>query len=243
MEVTLITGTGEEHLLTGSEYTSRVLAPMGALVSLTGQVERSDLAVPSRSGVVPGKRRYKPIDTSIEFLLVADTHEEMEQLYWSFRRAWLKTVAARDASPCVFRIEGARGTYFVDAVLGGTLPGVDVEPGSRSSMQLEVPVFNSRGLARSTMFLEEGTVTVTNTGDGVIYPKIRRNGAAGSIVYPSGASSHLGLDKPDVIDTDPMVLRIDEVFPEGVEPGDQASWRLPPGMQLEWAQLVADPWG
>lgn len=243
MEVTLVTGTGEEYLLTGSVHTSKVLAPVGALVSLTGEAERSDLAVPARSGVVPGKRRFKSVDTTIEFLLVAESHEEMERLYWSFRRAWLKTVAARDAAPCVFRIEGARGTFFVDAVLGGVLPGVDVEPSRRLSMQLEVPVFNSRGLARSVAFLEGGSVTVTNTGDGVIYPKIRRNGRTGTLTYPSGATSYLTGSMPEVIDTDPMVLREDEVYPEGVERGDSASWSLPSGMQLEWCQLVADPWG
>ncbi|OFN33609.1 hypothetical protein [Corynebacterium sp. HMSC072A04] len=244
MEVTLVTGTGEEYLLTGSERTSRVLAPEGALVSLTGEAERSDLAVPARSGVVPGKRRFKPVDTTIEFLLVAESHEEMERLYWSFRRAWLKTVAAKDPAPCVFRIDGARGTFFVDAVLGGVLPGVDVEPARRLSMRLEVPVFNARGLARSAAFVQSGTVTVTNTGDGVIYPKIRRNGTYGYIVSPSGARFHAGTKMPDVIDTDPMVLREDGIPPEGVEPGETATWELPGSrIELEWCQLVADPWG
>lgn len=239
LKVTLTSAIGKKYLLTGTRQSSPVVCPEEALVGLVADEDRTDVAVPGNAGVIPGMRRYGAIQTDLPFMLNADTGEEMEALYREFRQGWSRS------KPCVMQVEADRpgGPYFLDLVLDRHLGGVPVDMSRRTSAVVTVPVFNAGGMFRSALKTGTGRVTVTNSGDVPVYPKIRNLGAGGVITTPSGARFTLPKSTTaTVVDTDPRRLRLPGAFPESVPPGKSGTWVLPAGASLEWTLLVVDPW-
>lgn len=240
LKVELMMATGETYLLSGTEAQSPVLAPEAALVELIGKAVRTDLAVPARSGVLPGRRRFQELKATLEFYLHADTGEQMGQVYRVFRQGWSMD------EPCTLAVtaDHSGGTFYLDLWLDQPISGVSVDMRRRTSTVLPVQVFSPRGLFRSEEFTGQGLVTVTNWGDTVTYPKIRNIGPGGIVTSPSGATWTLpqSTAAETTLDLDPMELRQPGVFPEGVEPGDTQTWSLPQGATLVWSIFIADPW-
>lgn len=239
LKVTLLSATGREYFLSGSKRTSSVLSPVEALAGLSGTASRSDMQVPGRSGVIPGRRRFEPIQATLEFYLHAESGEEMEGVYREFRRGWSSTV------PSTVRIDADHpmGAFHVSLWLNQPLAGVPVDMRRRTSATVMVDVFNPTGLFRSSPFSGAGEVTVLNSGVEILYPKISYTGAGGEVVSPSGAVFALPpVVGRTVIDLDPQSLRLDGVFPEGVSPGESGMWILPEDALLIWEVQVADPW-
>lgn len=239
LSIKLHTTKGKTYLLSGTQSQSPVLAPEGALAGLVGVIARSDMSVPGRSGVVPGRRRFSAIQQEVEFFLHADDGESMERVYQEFRLGWSMD------TPCQFEVDpgNAVGPFFLDAILDRPLPGVSVDARARTSVTLSVDVFAPVGLWRSAPLSGTGNVTLTNNGDEVIYPTIAYSGAGGQVTAPSGARFTLPrVKKRVVVDLDPQSLRLDGAFPEGIEPGATGVWKLPAGAVLQWSELVADPW-
>lgn len=239
LEVTLTSAIGKTYLLTGSTRTSPVLAPVEALTPLSGTVSRSDLAVPGRSGVIPGRARFEPIQADVEFYLHADTGEQMERVYREFRQGWSKSI------PSTLRVNADHplGAFFLDLWLGQPLAGVPVDMRRRTQATVVASVFSPKGLFRSAPLSGEGEVTVSNMGDEIIYPRVGYEGEGGEVVSPSGARFTLPpVAEYTVIDLDPRRLRLDGAFPEGVPAGESGTWILPEGATLLWHVEVADPW-
>lgn len=239
LKVTLTSAIGKKYLLTGTQQSSPVVCPEEALVVLVAEESRTDVAVPGAFGVLAGQARYGAIQAELPFMLNADTGEKMETLYREFRQGWSRS------KPCVMQVEADRpgGPYFLDLVLDRHLGGVPVDMSRRTSTVVTVPVFNAEGMFRSALKTGTKTVTVTNSGDVPIYPKIRNLGAGGPVTTPSGARFTLPkATTATVFDTDPRRLRLPGAFPESVPPGKSGTWVLPTGASLEWTQLVVDPW-
>lgn len=239
LKVELTNTNGQTYLLTGTETQSPVLSPEAALTEFIGKVQRTDLARPARAGVVRGRRRYGAMAETLEFYLHANDGESMEEVYKGFRQGW-----SMDA-PSVMAVtaDHERGTFYLDLWLEQHIPGVTVDMRRRTSTVLPVQVFNPDGLFRSELFTGTGLVTVTNWGDTVLYPKIRHSGSGGQVTNPSGATWILPpVQTETVTSLDPEELRVVGIFPEGVEPGESQSWKLPSGASLEWSVPVADPW-
>ncbi len=233
LRVELISSTGKTYLLTGTESQSPVLSEEGALVELRGQVSHSDLARPGRPGVIAGRRNYGPIEVEIPFYLHADTGEELERVYREFRQGW------RGVSTFKVEADHPLSPLFLD-VTAGVLPGVSVDARRRTMVPLSVPVFSAEGLFRTSVQYGTGTVTVTNSGDVAVFPKIVAT-AGGKVTCPSGASFSLPAGA-STVDMSPEGLMLEGAFPEGVEPGQSGTWVLPAGARLEWVLQVADPW-
>lgn len=243
LKVTLISVTGREYLLTGSQVSSPVLAPLGALESLVGKSTRTDSSVPGRAGVIAGVPRYGAIEEEVGFFLHADDGELMEALYREFRQGW--QMWSPGAKPSVLKVEADRsgGPYFLDVWLGKRLPGVQVDMRTQTSAVLPVTLFSPVGLYRSEVRTGGGAVRIVNDGDAPIYPVLRWSGAGGVVTAPSGARFTLpasGVEQ--TIDSDPRLLRADGVFPEAVPAGGEGTWIVPAGVRVEWSVLVADPW-
>lgn len=239
LKVTLTSATGKHYLLTGIERTSPVLSPIEALTNLSGKSSRSDVAVPARSGVIPGRRRFEPIQTELEFYLHADDGAEMEALYKEFRQGWSDSVAS------LLRVEADHplGAFTLPLLRDQPLPGVPVDMSTRTSATVMVAVFDALGLFRSEPLSGTGTVTVTNPGDEVVYPWVTYQGAGGPVTTPSGAEFTLPPSVDEVtLQLDPRTLRLDGAFAEGIEPEATGTWVLPAGVRLGWHILVADPW-
>ena len=128
---------------------------------------------------------------------------------------------------------------FLD-VTTGVLPGVSVDARRRTMVALSVPVFSAEGLFRTSAQYGTGTVTVTNSGDVTVFPKIVAT-AGGKVTCPSGASFSLPTGS-STVDMSPEGLMLEGAFPEGVEPGKSGTWVVPAGARLEWVLQVADPW-
>lgn len=239
LEVTLRGVTGTEWLLTGSEQSSAVLAPEEALVSLVGQASWSDVSIPGRAGVIPGRMTFGAIEAEVPFYLHADNGEEMEKLYRDFRRAW------SPAQPTQIEVlaDHPLGALTFDAFLRSPIRGTPVDMRRRTSATVPVSVFVPSGLARSRALTSTGVVTVTNVGDVAVYPKIVYSGEGGEVTGPSGATFMLPpAAHSETVDLDPAKLRVAGAFPEGVPPGQTGQWRLPEGAKAVWEVLVADPW-
>lgn len=241
LKVELISATGKSYLLSGySQGSSPVFSPEGSLRELVANVSRSDMARPGRPGVIPGRRKYSAIETTLDFYLHADDGEQMEQLYEEFRTGWSSSV------PSMLRIEADHpvGVCLLDLYRGSEIPAPSVDAKRRTQLLVQIPVVAPLGLARTQSYREEGTVTVTNAGDVLIYPKIIYTGAGGEVTSPSGAKFVLPpVQTLTVVDLDPQQLRLDGVFPEGVAIGKTETWVLPPAVMLEWELLIANPWG
>lgn len=240
--VFLTTPLGDRFELTGTPAVSPVLSPYGALVELRAAVSRSDLPVPSRGGVLPGRASYGAMKADLDFYLQCDTGAELEFWYARLRRGWR---SATVADPCVLEIVGDHPLcpLYVDVVVDGVLPGVPVDMSKRTAESLSVPVVCPAGLARTGVLTGMGAVDVTNSGVVPVWPTIRYQGAGGVVTAPSGASFSLpASDDVVIVDTDPMVLRAPAVLPECVPPGESGRWVLPEGARLEWVLRVDDPW-
>lgn len=236
LKVGITTAIGVSYDLTGTQATSPVLAPEDALVELRAVPSRSDVAVPGRPGVLMGRRNYGPIAQDFTFFLHADDGEQMERVYREFRQGWSPTV------PVVWAITADHplGTFYLDTVLGAELPGVGVDMRRRTSATVTVPVFSRVGLFRSAVHRGRGIVTIRNSGDATVYPRIHHNGS-GEVVCPSGARFTLPA-AAGVVDMDPERLKLAGAFPEGVPPGMTGVWRVPDGASLDWEYRVANPW-
>lgn len=239
LKVELRSANGKTYLLTGVQSQSPVLAPEEQLVGLVGQVQRTDVAVPGRPGVLPGRPRFGAIQAEVSFFLHADSGVEMEQVYKTFRQGWSMT------APSHFAVWADRpgGPWLLPVVLDKPLPGVGVDARARTSLTVPVSVFNKTGLFESELKTGTNTVTVTNSGHVDVYPKIRYSGAGGVVTSVSGARFTIpAVQAETVVDLDPMRCKLDGAFTEGVPPGANGTWLLPSGAALEWRLLVADPW-
>lgn len=240
LEATLLGVNGQEYLLTGSPRTSPVLSPEGALEVLASRSTRTDLAVPGRSGVVPGQRRFGAIEAELSFYLHdMDGTLDLAEVYKDFRQAW----SLDNPAQVTINADHPLGDFVTTLWLSQSIPGVPVDMGKRSSTTVRVSVFDPVGLFRSSPMSGTGTVIVTNPGDGIIYPKIAYSGLGGEVISPSGARFTLPpVGELTVIDLDPQYLRLDGVFPEGVPPKRSGTWVLPAGVTASWEILAADPW-
>lgn len=242
LNVVLITALGDEWRLTGTDRESEVLAPYGMLEELKANASRSDIAVPGGAGVLPGARRFGPIQAELEFYLKAREGRDLEDVYRRLRQGW---AAATWSNPCVLSIESDNplSPLTFELVVDGALPGVPVDMRRRSAEVLSVPVVCADGVAKSSLMTGTNTVTVTNHGDVPVWPIIRYEGAGGVVTTPSSATFTLpAMESEAIVDLNPMNLRLDGAFPESVSPGGQGVWKLPAGAQLEWSIGVADPW-
>lgn len=235
LRVELWSATGENWLLSGSQVSSAVLAPEGALAGLVGAPTREDLAVPARAGVIPGRRQWGAIVAEVPFFLHADDGDELEDVYRRFRRGW----SLSRPSTVMVAADHPAGRFMLDVVLERPIAGVGVDARRRTSVEVTVPMVATSGLWRSMPFSASGEIRVLNSGDDWVFPTVRARAGGGRVVCPSGASFEV--DRGDVVDLDPARLRVAGVFPEGVPPGSEASWQVPDGVALEWEIRVADP--
>lgn len=237
VHVELLSARQDVWDLTGHVSTSPVLLPEGALESLVGVVSRW-------SGVLPG---VSDVSVDVPFFLhdmrgERDLVDVVHRFWagWNVFRPWQQTV------PCRLSVRGAHplGDCHLDLWLERPLPGWQVVPRMRDSLTVNAAVVAPYGLFRTSTVTGTGSVEVENSGDAMVFPRVRWRGAGGTVVGPSGASFALpASDSERVVDLSPRRLRLDGALPEGVPVGGSGTWRLPEGASLEWELYVASPYG
>lgn len=231
---------GDSWDLLGSPLTSQVMAPLGALQTLVGNVIRNDVARPGGVGVIPGQTKFGALQTTVDFFLQSD---DLAVTDMKFRKAF--SLWEESAAPVVIEVDAghAMGKFYWDLWLAQPLPVWSVRPDRVDSETITAQLFNPFGLARSVPMTGEGIVTVTNSGDVITYPDFVYSGSGGVVETPSGAVFTLpDVSELTVIKTDPKNLKLDGAFPEGVPAQSMGEWTLPPGVKAVWEIRVADPW-
>ncbi|WP_257160410.1 hypothetical protein [Corynebacterium cystitidis] len=126
-------------------------------------------------------------------------------------------------------------------------------------LNVRVPLVGDAGVWLKPAISGDGVVTVTNTGDVHLWPRIVWSGPGGRVELPSGAvftlpavegQRALSLSRAEsmrVVDADGV--RDDEawaavraVTPEGVPVGATRQFRVPDGARLVYQEGVLDPW-
>lgn len=132
------------------------------------------------------------------------------------------------------------------------------QPDESGFQKLSMPVVFDEG-CWSYAETGEGDVTITNTGDSVVVPRVVWSGAGGIVVAPSGATFVLPPVKTEhVLVVDPaesyvvtaggVVDRAVWVAVRGharggpVPVGGSARWIVPGGARLDWKVGVINPW-
>lgn len=236
MRVELLSARQDVWDLTGHVSTSPVLLPEGALESLVGVASSSFTFLPGAA--VSADVPFFLHDMRGERDLVDVVHSFWAG--WNVFRPWHPTV------PCRFSVKDAHplGDCHLDLWLERPLPGWQVVPHRRDSLTVNASVVAPHGLFRTSTVTGSGSVEVENSGDAMVFPRIRYRGAGGAVVGPSGASFALPTSNDErVVDLSPRRLRLDGALPEGVPVGGSGTWRLPEGASLEWELHVASPYG
>lgn len=137
---------------------------------------------------------------------------------------------------------------------------VMARPNMRSGAFRGVFRFSSKGgVWRARRHDNANNVTVTNSGDVMVWPKILWKGAGGKITAPSGASFNLPEAKEwRMLNLDPATScevtdlrgildpslwkKLWGVFGEGVPVSESRMYQLPAGAELTWELGFFNPW-
>lgn len=247
MRVELMSARHDVWDLTGHVSTSPVLLPEGGLESLVGAVSRSTEGLPGGVGSSLGAPRFGAVTSDVPFFLHDMRGErDLVDVVHSFWRGWNAFRPWPQPTPCRLSVRGAHplGDCHLNLWLDRPLPGWQVVPTRRDSLTVSAGVVAPAGLFHVDTVRGSGSVTVENSGDAIVFPRIRWSGAGGSVTGPSGASFSLPSSQNErVVDLSPRRLRLDGALPEGVPVGGSGTWRLPDGASLEWELQVASPYG
>lgn len=194
--------------------------------------------------------------------LVLDTRhgQSIEELESELRRGFLPDqegtlLVERDRRP------RARAKVYLDGFLQ---PPREVPEGAVDA-EYSVPLVSYRGLWTQDTLHGSGSVTVTNTGDTFLWPKIRWRGGSRRLTLPSGLVVTLpsgSLSTWNSLSLDPFTshevtnLATGEIDPvasdtaghallgEGVPVGASRTYATSSTifMGLEWAPQIRDPW-
>lgn len=247
VRVELLSARQDVWDLTGHVSSSPVLLPEGALESLVGVVSRSSEVLPGGVGLSLGAPGFGAISVDVPFFLHDMRGErDLVDVVHSFWSGWNVFRPWPQPTPCRLSVRGAHplGDCHLDLWLERPLPGWQVVPRMRDSLTVNAAVVAPHGLFRTSTVTGTGSVEVENSGDAMVFPRIRWRDAGGEVVGPSGASFVLpASDGERVVDLSPRRLRLDGALPEGVPVGGSGTWRLPDGASLEWELSVASPYG
>ena len=247
LRVQLISARQDTWDLTGHVSESHVLASRDQLENLVANVSRSSESIPGGAGVFAGNMQFGEIVAELQFL-VHDVRgkSNIADEVMRFRKGWnlFRNNPRPLPSQLVFDVGNPLGHIYLDVWLDRPLLGVPAMPPQRKSALITAPIFAPQGLFRTSTLRGQGSVEVHNSGDALVFPRVRWRGAGGTVTGPSGAGFELPASNDErVVDLSPRRLRLDGALPEGVPVGGSGTWRLPEGASLEWELQVASPYG
>lgn len=236
-----------------------VTAEEDAFLEMVGDAEDYAVSSYGASGHFVSGVVIAPFSGSIPVRIqaIGDTGGGIAREVFAWRRAWSRHPHE------LTRVDIS--TPFGDVFsawmrLGAVMPAPPEDPRGLSNWGFETNVICDKGLWFSAERAETGIVTVTNSGDSVIHPKIRWHGPGGKLTLPSGISFTLPpTGEPRTLDMDPMQsmsVRADDGtmdvelwermlaqgWPESVPVGTSRTFQVPASAKLIWRTPVLDPW-
>lgn len=210
--------------------------------------------------VASADSQFLPITGTLQCTVSAEFCDgSVEKVWREFREDWESTSPENPGS-FVLNREGGLGELILPVRLsGGALPGVGSNPAELDEIPVAVSVVADKG---QWLFRDYGTgiVTVTNSGNGFIRPKIRWVGAGGVVELPSGATFTLPpvseprtisldytrsfevLDDGGVLDDALWRELRGEVIGEGIPQKESHTYTLPEDAVLLWDLAFLNPW-
>lgn len=235
----------------------------GALESaFMGSFQESSSTAVGRAGQTVSSQdsQFSPISDTLQ-CVVSEAYcggRSVEEVWREFRDDWESTTPEKPGWLVLGRPDG-EGAFHLPARLGGKLPGALINPSEMDEIPVSIPVIADQGQWLLPLS-DDGVVTVTNGGKGLIYPKIWWQGAGGVVTLPSGvkitlppvtqprilnldyASSFEVLDNEGVIDDALWRSMRGSIVGEGVPIGSSRTYALPSGAMLHWSLIYLNPW-
>lgn len=227
----------------------------GGISGLIGEADDVAITAPGVSGQVLDSQQIPPMRGTIRFAVrgdgMASADDTWARLRQTFHHSRYGTMVLSETS---------FGPLSAKLRRSGAIPPPAVDPASEDViLDVDVPVISDEGCWWTQPISDTGFVTVTNSGDVLVWPEIVWEGDGGQVTMPSGATftlpsanslrrlfldpfeSNAVLDADGNIDTE-MWTAVRGLPAEGVPPGKSRDYALPEGAHLEWALGVLDPW-
>lgn len=164
-------------------------------------------------------------------------------------------------APAVLRVSSKlRGPRFGALRLAAEIESPACEPAEVSELNVDVSVVIDDGAWWSNWVHGNNNVTVTNSGDVPVSPKIRWKGSGGKVTLPSGATFTLpavsqprnlllGIDQSlavfddqEVLDRETWLKVRGQALPEDIPPGASRVFSVPEGADLLWRLGFLSMW-
>lgn len=242
--------------LTGSNGTGFSLKAGG----VEGLVGRSDVVSSSSEGL-PGRlvtsHNVLPMDGSLEGILFPSEGFSLGETFRRWRADWDREEYGQ------LIVGSPTGQWSAWVRLSGD--GMSAPDTSLSDEKfinpLRVDIESDDGVFFGVPQVQSGSVTVTNTGDTTVWPRVRWSGDNQSITFPSSntlslpntvnsrvlhldpAESHAVEDTQGVLDHMMWKQLRGKILPEGIPKGESRQYSLTSEAFLEWELTTLDPWG
>lgn len=226
----------------------------GGIEGLVGEAEDVVSTTPGVPGQILDSQDTTRMTGSLRVTIGPDGDLDAGQVWAQFRGGF-----SRHMVGTLTLTSPHYGVLSTQVRLSGILPPPDVEPNDEGLIdELRIPLVSDEGLWLEDTRTGVGVVTVHNTGDTTLTPRIRWSGAGGPVTLPSGAIFTLpavtkerilllsAIDSLAVLtpfgEIDYTLMRQMQVLPEAVPDQAERTFLLPVGATLEWQIGRHDPW-
>lgn len=255
MDIEYVSPTGRVWDLTGDNESGFALKAGG----VEGLIGRSDIEANQSDGfpgqVVTG-HSILPMSGALTGILFPLKGKTLAETYRLWRADWHREEYGQ------LHISTGQSRWIAHLRLSGDgIPAPDTDLTTETGINpFRVPVESDSGIYVGKPRSETGTVTVTNTGDATVWPRIRWTGAGKTLTLPSGHQIPLPTTTtPRILHLDPAEshavettageldrtmwrnLRI-KVLPEGIPKKATRTYQISAGAYLEWSISTLDPW-
>lgn len=241
--ITYTSPTGD--VITDTAGNNDVFIEADSLDGFAGQVEDTGVATIGVPGETVDFNDRRILPTEGTLTLVVTSAEAWARARRAFSTTAPGTLTVEASQRCILPVR-----------LAQPLPSPTTRP--RTGSRIEVSLIRSEGAWLIPATATAPTVTITNTGETPIAPRILWKGSGGKVALPSGAEFTL----PPVTTTHTLYFsrhRAGQVYtPNGVvdkqlttktaavaervPPDTQRVYRIPEGAHMQWETEVFDPW-
>lgn len=208
------------------------------------------------SGQMVLSQQAQPMTGQVTFHCRADRDRTADEVAADFRRAFSGHLSRKN----LLTVNSPLGNVSAPVRLNGFIASPVEDPSwDEIVLNVQVPLIADEGVWWMSLTVLKGKAVVTNFGDVPVWVAIRWSGSGGRVTMPSGGSFVLPavptervlyLSRQDsLVVTDKDGKRDDATWkkvrgatPEMVPVGEQRTFKLPAGAQLEYQIGVYDPW-
>lgn len=256
-KIRFISPSGELFDLTEPEW--EIALDQGGLTGFVGETSEQATIFPGVPGQVVENLTIGKMTGSLTVSTRSRGTVTAVQVWERFRSACRMATVAQPATLTMESL--TRGTISA-RVRAEKVPSIpDLDPDSDSLIEgMKIDLVCDDGHWLSSPITGQGTITVINSGDVFVAPKIGWSGGGGRVELPSGATFTLPASpERRVLDLNPRESLLvttaagvvddalwgqlrEVALPEGIPSGQSRTFKLPEGAELSWRLGFLDPW-